>query len=1696
MNEKMHWIMRTNITRLVHIALLCVAALSGTAFNAVAQGLVAVNDTLRTGPLQKMRKNVIRNDSIPGDYVWSIVASSLPATSQGVITKEGDNIVFTPNLACRNTVFSIKYELRGSEMRDTAEIRMIVAGFNNPGNIIDPDIYCYHEMPENITFGIHRKFPIYSGSDAGSYTPPGGWIDGYTSPLVGDLTGDGKPEIVIAGNNSRQGNTFEVQSVNIYNGQTGALMYKYPINSSMATGGLGWNYFTLGQVYHRAPSIFALADLDNDGLGEIVICNSEYGYIAALKPVVNSNYEVTHLTVMWRGKDRNGNVMSYKAPLTTRSREVYGYPNPCIADIDADGSPEVIIYNKIFDGFTGRLVMSWRGAAMLPHYSAYGGSNENSEGADNTDLEAYNDSNPISASASSNIRRSAMTGRRPTNNDGYTDNYLAVPAIVDINGDGVLEIVTGSRIHFFNITNKTDHRSNLYTTIEGPAKVTVTEAGGAITHYLNDGYTRVADIDGDGELDIIVVCSGSQAHDNDKILVYVWNMSDPVEAKACISFGADTRHGCFSIPFVGDINGKRDGWDGSGWNRKLPEICILSGVVQIDRYNSYGNRTGILFHPKSDANLRRGAGAGGWDNNDRTSSNRRFNRNIGNSVEGHIIGLTWDASVSIAAVEDKLKLSWGMEHSDESNQTGLTLFDFDNNHTADLCYRDEKTLRVISPGKSGKDYVELSEAVGPGTSVMFSTPVYSGTAFEYPAIADVNMDGSADIVVTNIGITSNQYSGGWVEVYEYMGQKWAPCPPVWNQGMYDPTMVREDLKINSRPIPLTQSYTKNGEIIQPYNGSWMQVPIVRDESNYVPVVRKPDAIIIDMQVHVNNNNTTAVTLDIYNQGTASIAASAPVLFYNGGKGAGLPLSSSTIMHVEELGVDIFPNERKQVLFTLNNRYQEVLIWACIMVDRDVNLISGYDDCELSNNIFSGAYCPQFKYTVTASRDTVLCGTDDTILLTATAAHSESAPVYQWYRNDIPISGATSRTYSATLTGVYKCFIMDGTCRTFSNRRTLRRQEVLPAAPKMLPAGILPLCEGDSIRLTSSVTGKSAYRWYLDGKVIPGVTQAFHWVKAPGKYTLTYFDAPCYSQISDTAWILPASPYTMRWTGLRDTNWENPENWVEIVTRNGWIYESPVPWYPQACMDVVIAPDAPHYPELTHTAKCNFLTVKDRAMLKNPHVLQYDSVWVELTLKASERDRFIMWSAPLRDMYSGDYHFKNGTTPQWSDVYMNFFQQANPDGGMREKNAFTATFGHPDVSLGLGRAFNVKAISTSVSKDRTWIFPQPDNFYVDVSGTRYPATGNLVRSNSHRFITDGVVLAADTTFALPLPDNAGYNLVQVVNPYLAWLDVGKFLKGNANALLATAGYLIWNGSIDSDFTAVASVGNRYYMTKAFPDPAFSPNLIPPLQSFFVQKKSSNTQLASVKMSPNWTTTTAGNTPYTLRAEAVENGALRIHVSQGRRNSYALLRYDEQASAEYNGNEDIRTLFYDEVPLAVYSFTPLREPLAINASGSFGQQETALGLRVPEASTVKLEFTGMETFGHDVYLIDKARDNYRVDLQQMPEYTFTVTGQPVSRSGVIAIDDRFVLQMVYTGHGLVDVSGPDSPEIRCSGLDGHIHVRVVSGVIRRLEVYNVPGSLVYAASDGLPEYRIPAQTGVYLLKIQTGTGTVLTEKVIVR
>jgi hypothetical protein len=778
--------------------------------------------------------------------------------------------------------------------------------YDRPQNIKD-EVFCMKDMPP-VKFAVSRK--IYNDKV---------WLDGFSIPLVGDLNGDGKAEIIGLGVVADGGgNVWDLDAVGksivIYDGQTGDVLLNFVLadlkqNKYDSNDGYGTRYgFQLRwNPRHNSYSHMAIADLDNDGIGEIVVAETGSGKVYALKPKLGYGKRILTLTELWKVKVLHKYPYT-GAPYDDNSIHDFGAPVPYISDLNGDGIPEVIVYNKIYNGKTGDLVLELE---TLNKYSDPG-----------RDRNSYERN-----------KKYAYVGRL-VGAEEY-DDCMPAMAINDIDGDGIMEIIAGSKIYKPAISNTNSTLGNTYKVKYGPESTTV----GRDTYFLTDGFTVVADIDGDDVSDVIVV----KRHLNrGHLIIYVW---DPrIEGNAGLKASLAVEHtpntGHFSVPFVGDINGRTDGWNNGKFSVKLPEICLTLGMLRNN--NSYP----ITEHRLSTLPP--------------YTSGTYTGNEAGQVFRGHVAAFTYD--VLEPDVSKRLKLSWLMKHSDVSHQTGIVMFDFDADGVNELVYRDEISLRVIAPANKadGYDFVNLTmnNVSHPSVIRFRETGIASYTGFECPVIADVNGDGSADIITFAIKLRPNERtgnSGGHLFVYEAAGESWAPSRPVWNQGIYYPLQINDNLTVPRRPqSTLTKYYSKlpnqaKGDTIRPFNGNWIQQPIVR-KSNYVPIMMMPDLALVPDSFRIISSSATetVIKIAVENRGEASANSTTPISFYH----SSIASNNRIVASSPVTGRDIYVGETVTLTCTLYGDQRGKIIYARV-VDRGGTFpATGYADCDPSNNTAS------------------------------------------------------------------------------------------------------------------------------------------------------------------------------------------------------------------------------------------------------------------------------------------------------------------------------------------------------------------------------------------------------------------------------------------------------------------------------------------------------------------------------------------------------------------------------------------------------------------------------------------------------------------------------------------------------------------------------------------------------------------------
>ncbi len=159
---------------------------------------------------------------------------------------------------------------------------------------------------------------------------------------------------------------------------------------------------------------------------------------------------------------------------------------------------------------------------------------------------------------------------------------------------------------------------------------------------------------------------------------------------------------------------------------------------------------------------------------------------------------------------------WSRNAQDGSSFTASSVFDFEGDGRAEVIYADEIDLWVLD-GETGSTRLQYE-------------PHSSGTASEYPVIADVNVDGHADIVFVGSNYWLDDQNARLTVITD-ADRSWRPTRQIWNQHAYSITNINDDGTIPADPEPnwLTYNNFRSGDISA--GGSLLQadaVPLVAE----------------------------------------------------------------------------------------------------------------------------------------------------------------------------------------------------------------------------------------------------------------------------------------------------------------------------------------------------------------------------------------------------------------------------------------------------------------------------------------------------------------------------------------------------------------------------------------------------------------------------------------------------------------------------------------------------------------------------------------------------------------------------------------------------------------------------------------------------------------------------------------------------
>lgn len=164
--------------------------------------------------------------------------------------------------------------------------------------------------------------------------------------------------------------------------------------------------------------------------------------------------------------------------------------------------------------------------------------------------------------------------------------------------------------------------------------------------------------------------------------------------------------------------------------------------------------------------------------------------------------------------------------------------------------------------------------------------------------------------------------------------------------------------------------------------------------------------------------------------------------------------------------------------------------------------------------------------------------------------SQSGMSYKWFRNGVMIPGATDTSYDVTSPGLYSVGIY-ASCNQDSavSRSITISAEPLPAKPVITANGPLSFCSGDSVVLTSSAS--SGNIWYSNGSKLTWANQASFVPSWSGVFRVAVTNG-CGTSMSDSVQVevanSPAKVSIYRIYAMGDTTFCNGG---KVTLNAGW-----------------------------------------------------------------------------------------------------------------------------------------------------------------------------------------------------------------------------------------------------------------------------------------------------------------------------------------------------------------------------------------------------------------------------------------------------------------------------------------------------------------------------------------------------------------
>lgn len=515
-------------------------------------------------------------------------------------------------------------------------------------------------------------------------------------------------------------------------------------------------------------------------------------------------------------------------------------------------------------------------------------------------------------------------------------SVMMVPAVANLNddnGDGRVDALDVPDVIFSSFKDRTHHRDGILWAVDGRTGETHWPLTDPPYRTTASGGVAVAELDATHDGPEIVVCEESEADLSAASSVLIVSAEGTLIRRV-----GGVRCGA-TAPFVADVD--RDG---------VPEIAVRYALIRADGtvlfskkqdppYFSLNKDSTILVDLDGDGDLELVGGTGAYQHNGAVLWERGSGEGFvaaadvnGNgladvlvveSAEERAVALNgrtgeplWPSPVSLGVassngtagsppaiveldgdrgaeaviggadrltalnVEDGSILWRNSNVADTSSGTMSAIgFAFSGNAPDQVVYNDETKLHILAPENG---------------SELESTCSRTGSVLDGPIVADVDLDGEAEIVVGNNtpgSACSSDIGTFGLTVWESADGRWAGARPIWNQHGFWPSTVTDD-----------------GVIRSEQTAPWLRSNAFRAQVSE-PVLDRPDLTVSYVRADMGGYpEAIEFTVRIGNGGTLPIDAGSDVGFYDGD-----PNDSGVLLGTTSVGY-LAPGQFRDVKF--------------------------------------------------------------------------------------------------------------------------------------------------------------------------------------------------------------------------------------------------------------------------------------------------------------------------------------------------------------------------------------------------------------------------------------------------------------------------------------------------------------------------------------------------------------------------------------------------------------------------------------------------------------------------------------------------------------------------------------------------------------------------------------------------------------